>query len=321
MAHDRTVPTVVLLVPTSTYRANDFVTAARALGVDLVVGSDEAPALPDPTETRTVTVPLANPEAAADVLVALDDRRGVDAVVAVDDQGVMAAARAAEQLGLAHNPPEAVARTRDKAAMREALAAAEVPQPRYVVIDDPGAAAEAAATVGFPVVVKPLGLSASRGVIRADDAAGAADAARRAAEISGESRLLVEALIPGAEVAVEGLLRAGDLEILAVFDKPDAPDGPYFEETIYVTPPRSLPALALDALPASCTTRVLRSGSSRAPSMPSSAPTAISSGSSRSRHDRSAGLCASGSSLRSRDQSRGGHPAPCPRHAARRDAA
>ncbi|HEY8215635.1 MAG TPA: hypothetical protein VIH82_00775, partial [Acidimicrobiia bacterium] len=87
------MPTAVLLVPTSTYRAADFVAAARALGVDLVVASDEAPALPDPSATRAIAVPLDEPDAAAAELVALDDRRGVDAVIAVDDRGVMAAAR------------------------------------------------------------------------------------------------------------------------------------------------------------------------------------------------------------------------------------
>jgi biotin carboxylase len=243
------MPTVVLLVPSSTYRASDFVAAARALGVQLVIASDEAPAVPDPTATRAIAVSLDDPDAAAAELVALDDRRGVDAVVALDDQGVMAAARAAQRLGLSHNAPEAVARTRDKAAMRRALAESEVPQPRFVPVDDPDHAAAAAASIGFPVVVKPIGRSGSQGVIRADDPAGAVAAARRATEIAGDPRLLVEELVRGAEVSVEGLLRGGQLEVLAVFDKPDAPDGPYFEETIYVTPSTSLSEAAQHALP------------------------------------------------------------------------
>jgi len=240
------VPTVVLLVPTSTYRAADFVAAARHLDVELVVASDEAPALPDPAATRAIAVTLDDPETAAEQLVALDDRRSVDAVVAIDDRGVLAAARAAERLGLPHSAPDAVARTRDKAAMREALAAAEVPQPAFVVLDDPADAGATAAAIGFPVVVKPVGRSGSQGVIRADDAHGANAAAGRAARIAGEPRLLVEELLVGAEIAVEGLLRSGHLEVLAVFDKPDAGDGPYFEETIYVTPSR-LPPRDLEA--------------------------------------------------------------------------
>ncbi|MCU1273379.1 MAG: ATP-dependent carboxylate-amine ligase domain protein ATP-grasp, partial [Bryobacterales bacterium] len=40
------------------------------------------------------------------------------------------------------------------------------------------------------------------------------------------------------EFALEGLLTNGDLQILAIFDKPDPLDGPFFEETLYVTPSR-----------------------------------------------------------------------------------
>jgi biotin carboxylase len=117
--------------------------------------------------------------------------------------------------------------------MRRALAAAEVPQPRFALADDPAALPD----VGFPCVVKPVGLSASRGVIRADDAAGARAAAARVRAIA-DGPILVEEYVPGVEVAVEGLLRASALEVLAVFDKPDPLVGPYFEETIYVTPSR-----------------------------------------------------------------------------------
>jgi biotin carboxylase len=245
--HDTCVPTVVLLVPTSTYRATDFVAAARALDLTLVVASDEAPPLTDPSGTRALAVPLDDPEVASERLVALDDRRGIDAVVALDDRGVLVAARAAERLGLAHNPPDAVARTRDKAAMRHALEQSEVPQPAFAVVDDPEQAGVAALGIGFPVVVKPLGLSASQGVIRADDPLGAVAAARRAAAIAGVPNLLVEAFVPGDEIAVEGLRRGGRTEVLAVFDKPDTSDGPYFEETIYVTPSR-LPQPTLDTV-------------------------------------------------------------------------
>jgi biotin carboxylase len=179
-------------------------------------------------------VPLDDPETAADLIVALDERRGVDAVVAVDDRGVLAAATAGERLGFPHNPPEAVAATRDKAAMRRALAAAEVPQPAFVVTDDglPDPA-------GFPLpwVLKPVDRSGSQGVIRTDDLEAARAAATRVRALC-DGPLLVEQYVPGVEVAVEGLLRDGELTVLAVFDKPDLLEGPYFEETIYVTPSR-----------------------------------------------------------------------------------
>ncbi|MDQ1432265.1 MAG: hypothetical protein QOF40_2867 [Actinomycetota bacterium] len=230
---------MLLLLPTSTYRAPDFVRAAAHLGVEVVVGSEEEQALAVDMGDRAVVVPLADPTAAAGVIVALDSRNPIDAVVAVDDQGVLVAAVAGEQLGFPHNPPDAVAATRDKASMRAALAAAEVPQPRFAVTDDP----EDLPDVGYPCVVKPIGLSASQGVIRADDRDAAHAAATRVRSIT-DGPLLVEEYVPGVEVAVEGILRDGSLEVLAVFDKPDPLVGPYFEETIYVTPSR-LPAPVL----------------------------------------------------------------------------
>jgi biotin carboxylase len=181
-----------------------------------------------------VVVPLDEPDAAADVIVALDDRRGVDAVVAVDDRGVLAAAAAGERLGFPHNPPEAVAATRDKSAMRRALAAAEVPQPAFELTDRE---LDELPAIAFPWVLKPVDRSGSQGVIRADDVESAREAAGRIRAVS-DGPLLVEEYVPGVEVAVEGLLDRGELTVLAVFDKPDPLVGPYFEETIYVTPSR-----------------------------------------------------------------------------------
>jgi len=234
------VDRVLLLLPTTTYRAADFVAAAGALGIEVVVASDQLPVLAETMGDRAVAVPLHDPDAAAVTIEGLDARRPIDAVVAVDDQGVLVAARAGELLGFPHNPPDAARRTRDKAAMRAALADAEVPQPRFAVFTDP----QDVPDVGFPCVVKPASLSGSRGVIRADDADSARAAASRASGIAGGGPLLVEEYLPGAEVAVEGLLRSGTLEVLAVFDKPDPLEGPYFEETIFVTPSR-LPAVTL----------------------------------------------------------------------------
>ena len=231
---------VLLLLPTSTYRAPDFVRAATRLGVEVVVGSDEMPVLMDGATERAVVVPLDEPETAADLIVALDDRRGVDAVVAVDDRGVMAAAAAGERLGFPHNPPDAVAATRDKAAMRRALAAAEVPQPPFVMAED---ALPDPADFPLPWVLKPIDKSGSQGVIRADDLAAARIAATRIRAMC-DGPLLVEQYVSGVEIAIEGLLHDSELTVLAVFDKPDPLEGPYFEETLYVTPSR-LPTEAL----------------------------------------------------------------------------
>jgi biotin carboxylase len=232
------VPRVLLLLPTSTYRATDFMRAATRLGVEVVVGSEERQAMADEMGTRALVVPMSDVGAAVEAIAALHERSPLDAVVAVDDQGVEIAAAAGERLGLPHNEPSAVAATRDKSVMRDALARDHVPQPRFRVVEELDHISEVADDVGYPCVLKPVGLSASRGVIRADDAVSAMRAATRIRAIT-DGPLLVEEYLPGDEVAVEGLLRGEQqLEILAVFDKPDPLVGPYFEETIYVTPSR-----------------------------------------------------------------------------------
>ena len=242
--HDRAMARVLLLLPTDTYRAADFLDAARALSADVVVGSDRQLAISGAMQASPLVVDFEAPEVAAKTIAAYAEESPLDAVVAADDQGVVVATLAAERLGLPHNPPAAAATTRDKAALRRALGGAGVPQPRYRVAGPEMDVAALADEVGYPVVVKPLSLSASRGVIRADDPASAALAAKRAGSICEEAGagtgapLLVESYVPGKEVAVEGMLRSGELEILAVFDKPDPLEGPYFEETIYVTPSR-----------------------------------------------------------------------------------
>jgi biotin carboxylase len=256
------VARVLLLLPTGTYKAPDFLEAARRLDVDVVVASETAQTLAGAMGDRALVVDLADPEASAAAIRALAARHPLDAVVGVDDQGVMIAALAGKHLGLPANPPEAVARTRNKAAMRAALAEADgsrhpgppatgtsdaagiLRQPAFRVVSRGGDVVAAAEAIGWPVVVKPVSLSASRGVIRADDPAAAEAAAARVWAILDEDchpddePILVEAYVPGEEVAVEGLLREGRLEVLAVFDKPDPLTGPYFEETIYVTPSR-----------------------------------------------------------------------------------
>ena len=232
---------VLLLLPTATYRAADFLAAARTLGTEVVVASERR--LVSIGDAQ-LTLDLCRPEGAAEAIAAVAAEGPLDAVVAVDDQGVRVAALAAERLGLPGNPLEAAAATRDKAAMRRVLAAAGVPQPEHRAVGPSDDSAAAAAEVGLPCVVKPVSLSASRGVIRADDPRAAAAAAVRVRAILAEAGedpegpLLIERYVPGAEVAVEGLLRAGSLELLAVVDKPDALEGPYFEETIFTTPSR-----------------------------------------------------------------------------------
>jgi biotin carboxylase len=224
-------------VPTATYRAGAFLSAASALGAEVVVGSERQQALAGTMGENFVLVPLDHPAEAARVIAAHAEHAPFDAIVALDDQGVVVAAHAASLLGLArHNPSAAVEATRDKATMRLLLATAGVPQPRYLLAYDAGRAAE---EIGVPVVLKPLALSASRGVIRVDSLDTVEEVAARVRRIAGDDGpILVEEYLDGPEVALEGLLVNGVLHVLAVFDKPEPLIGPYFEETVYVTPSR-----------------------------------------------------------------------------------
>jgi biotin carboxylase len=255
-----------LLVPTTTYRTEDFVEAARRLGVDLVVAAEKpntlAAALPD----HLLTLPFDDPAAAAALMQEYARTRPLAAVVPVDDDTTVVGAAIGKALGLRANAPAAVRATRDKQAMREALARSGVPQPGFVVAsvaDDPRVVA---AGVRYPCVLKPLVLSASRGVIRADSAAEFVKAWQRLSAILAEAevqalgegarKILVEDFVPGVEVALEGMLTDGRLTTLALFDKPDPLDGPFFEETIYVTPSR-LPGPAQKAI-ADCAAEAAR---------------------------------------------------------------
>ena len=240
---------LLLLVPTTSYRVGDFLDAARRLGVDVAVGSNRRQVLEQFAEGKTVTLDFTDLEKGVAQIRAYARDYPLQAIVPVDDEPVPLAAEASQALGLPHNTPESVAATRDKYRLRTRLANSGLPSPWFTVVsvdDDPAPAAAAAV---YPCVLKPLALSAGRGVIRADDARAFTAAFRRIAHILtqpdagtyGTDRILVEEYIPGAEVAVEGLLRGGRLTVLALFDKPDPLEGPFFEETIYTTPSR-LPA-------------------------------------------------------------------------------
>ena len=239
---------LLLLLPSTTYRAAAFVEAARRLDVDLTVASDHRSVFADRQPEGLATFDFADPGRAARQAAAFAAAHPVAAVVGVDDDTAILAAAIAEALGLPHNPLEATLAARDKHRQRVALAAAGVPVPAFELhrLDaDPRAAARSAA---YPCVLKPLCLSASRGVMRADSpdefvaAHAVLEEILRAPEVAarGDSsrHYLVESFVPGPEVALEGLLVGGRLRVLALFDKPDPLDGPCFEETIYVTPSR-----------------------------------------------------------------------------------
>lgn len=233
---------VLLVLPTSTYRASAFLAAARRLGLEVVVASEEPSTLRSLHTGGELLIDLSHPELAPDRLVELQEAEEIAAVVAADESGVLVAAHLAWALQLPGNPPAAAAATRDKARLRDRLRLAEIAQPRWAIWahEDPPA------WELFPAVLKPLDQAASRGVVRANAPVELPPAGARVRRLlaagCGPERaavprpLLVEEFVPGPEVAVEALISGGNLIPLAIYDKPDPLDGPYFEETIYTVP-------------------------------------------------------------------------------------
>ena len=249
------MPRVLLLLPTTTYRSHDFLEAARRLNVDVTVASEEPSAVEGLNPAGLLTMDFRDPEGCVVKARDLARANSLDAVIGVDEDTAVVAAAISGALGLPANPPEAAAAARNKGVLRRVLDAAGVPTPRSRLFrweEGPEAAAQISP---YPCVLKPTFLAASRGVIRADDPASFRRAWDRITRIlarpdvaakggDAANEILVEEFVPGPEVAVEGLLSEGRLDVLAVFDKPDPLDGPFFEETIYVTPSRlAAPAL------------------------------------------------------------------------------
>jgi ATP-grasp domain/L-amino acid ligase C-terminal domain 2/ATP-grasp N-terminal domain len=240
---------VLLLATTTGYQTRAFGDAADALGVELVFATDRCEQLDDPWQDGAVAIRFHEEERSVDAIVAAARERDIDGILAVGDRPTVIAARAAEALRLPWHPPEAAAIARHKQLTRERISAAGLPSPWFVTTTieaDP----RRLAPPSFPCIVKPLSLSGSRGVMRADDlesfcvAFERLRALLRSPEVQVERNaahgaILIEGFIPGHEYALEGLLHHGELHPLAIFDKPDPLDGPFFEETIYLTPSRA----------------------------------------------------------------------------------
>ncbi len=254
---DRRAPQrrVLLLIASSSYKAEDFLDAASTLGVAVTVGSDQEQTLAELAPGSSLRIDFQQLDRSVARVVELHAEFPFDGVVAAEDEGVQLAAAVGEALGLRQNRPEAAARARRKDLFRECLREAGVPCPEFRVFPLDADPIEVAAALsdspGLPCVLKPIALSASRGVIRTDRRDEAADVYRRVVgivEAANEENpgatppgVLAEEYIPGEEVALEGILRDGMLEPLALLDKPDPLEGPFFEETAFVTPSRHAP--------------------------------------------------------------------------------
>lgn len=232
---------VLLLRTNRSYRAQPFLEAAAKLGVEVVQAIDMPGQLAEYYDV-SLGLEFAETDLAAQRIVSYATERPLNAIIAVDDSGAVLAAKASDALGLPHNSVEAAEAARDKLLMRRLLSQADLLVPHFQSFSTADDLNETAGEVQYPCVVKPLRLSGSRGVIRADNRNEFVSAVSRLDRIleklaPGPHAYLVEEFIPGYEVALEGILDDG-LKILALFDKPDPLDGPFFEETIYVTPSR-----------------------------------------------------------------------------------
>jgi biotin carboxylase len=273
---------VLILATTTGYQTRAFGEAAERLGVELVFATDRCHLIEDPWQDGAVAIRFNDEEASVAAILASADDRPIDGIVVVGDRPAVIAARVSQALGIAWHPPEAAAIGIHKLRTRERLRAANLPVPSWSVVTLSGRspAVDGQSPIPrilpipthqspqsptpnpqspqnpqppqFPCVVKPVALSGSRGVMRANDAnelSAAIDRLRtlmqspevRAERNDAHDTALIEAFIPGREYALEGLMHHGALHALAIFDKPDPLDGPFFEETIYVTPSSAPP--------------------------------------------------------------------------------
>jgi biotin carboxylase len=248
---------LLLLTTTTGYQTRSFVEAAERLELKIVLGTDRCHVLEDPWQDGALPLRFEDAEGSARQIIEYARANPVSAIISIGDRPTLAVALASRALGLLHHPPEAAEACRNKNLSRERLRTAGLNAPgfvRFPLTADPSAIVSSGsdAAVTFPCVLKPLALSASRGVIRADTAQQFTTAFERirALLLRPEIRVLreesndfiqVEKYVDGDEIAVEAAVERGRLKILAVFDKPDRLTGPYFEETIYITPSRLNP--------------------------------------------------------------------------------
>ena len=246
---------VVLAFPQTSYRVEAYLLAAERLGIELFLATDMADAAAR-FDRRAVVVDFANPEEGAASIVS---RGPFDGVIATSEESAVMVARVCAELGLPHHDVEGARAAEDKCRMRERLLRAGFGAPSFRVLERDDSPERIAALVRFPCVVKPPMLSGSQGVIRANDASELRAAIARVRALLGFHRkslgagdrffrLLIEDYLPGDEIAVEALMDRGSLQAICVFDKPDPLLGPFFEETIYVTPSRLPPPTIARAL-------------------------------------------------------------------------
>lgn len=235
---------LLIIAPHHSYRIAPYIKAAEQLEINITIASAGEHSLIS-VINKGLHIDFSDEEKAlADILTAAV-QTPFNAVLGTDDVSVALAAKVAKALGLLHNPPAAALFARRKDRARACLQSAGVAVPAFQRIELNQSIYDQLGKLKYPCVLKPLAMSGSRGVIRVDDSCAAETAVNRIMTILREvdvaeesAAILAEAFIEGHEVAYEGLLSKGHLTTLALFDKPDPLNGPYFEETYYISPSR-----------------------------------------------------------------------------------
>jgi hypothetical protein len=265
---------VLLLATTTGYQIRSFSEAAERLGVQLVFVSDRCDQLDDPWSDHAIPVRFWDEVPALETILAACRLAPIHGIIVVGDQPTVLGARVAEALGLPGNPPAAVRASRNKLASRRAFRDAGLLTPSFADVSITADPAALAAQYTYPAVIKPLALSGSRGVMRVDRPSDFIWAFERLARLleapdilnerdEVHDRALVESYIPGNEFAIEGVITDDLFRAFVIFDKPDPLVGPFFEETIYVTPsraPQSVQQAVVDQVAAAARALGLRHG-------------------------------------------------------------
>lgn len=238
--HLNKLDSIILLANPNTYRGKSFARAAERLGINVLWAIDIPEKLASEWD-MSLSVDFSNHDESVKTIVDLADEKQIVSVLAIDDSATLIAAEVCSLLGLPHNSPTTAMAARDKLVMRQSLQAGGVLCPHFMSFHHNEDPEDISTHIGYPCILKPLLLNGSRGVIRANNATEFKTAWRRVCNIINKvvgTRIMVEDYIPGKEVAVEALVSDTNINILAIFDKPDPLEGPFFEETIYVTPSR-----------------------------------------------------------------------------------
>lgn len=236
---------LLLIAPHGSYRTMRYLQAASRLDLNVIIVSEGEHSIVS-EYAQGVHVKFEHPDLALEIILKETINHNIAVVIGTDDSVVELASKVAKHCGLEHNDVNAARLARRKDLARDALKANNTPVPDFqlVSLDE---LLTGRNVQSFPLVIKPIALSASRGVIRVNNQSELLDAARRVTKLLAQQTdlepiekqsVLLEEYIHGEEIAIEGIVDNGRFQLLTIFDKPDPLYGPFFAETFYITPTR-----------------------------------------------------------------------------------